>query len=56
MCVFLYLISVTVISVMTWLCIYCAGLAYDVFLRQMIDNKVDTHLKEFIYPCSDGQA
>ena len=27
------LIIVTVISVMTWLCIYCVGLAYDVSFR-----------------------
>ena len=27
---------------------HCVGLAYDVSLRQMIDNKVDSHLKGLI--------
>ena len=29
---------------------YCVGLAYDVSLHQMIDNKVDYHLKGLINP------
>ena len=42
------LIIVTVISAKTWLCIICVGLAYDVSLSQMIDNKVDSHFKGLI--------
>ena len=30
------------------LVVYCVGLAYDVSLSQMIDNKVDSHLKGLI--------
>ena len=29
---------------------YCVGLAYDVSLSQMIDNKVDSYLKGLINP------
>ena len=32
------------------LVVYCVGLANDVSLSQMIDNKVDSHLKELINP------
>ena len=30
------------------LVVYCVGLAYDVSLSQMIDNKVDSHLKKLL--------
>ena len=30
------------------LVVYCVGLAYDESLSQMIDNKVDSHLKGLI--------
>ena len=32
------------------LVVYCVGLAYNVFLSQMIDNKIDSHLKGLINP------
>ena len=32
------------------LVVYCVGLAYDVSLSQMIDNKVYSHLKGLINP------
>ena len=32
------------------LVVHCVGLVFDVSLSQMIDNKVDSHLKELINP------
>ena len=41
------------------LVVYCVGLAYDMSLSQMIDNKVDSHLKGLInhyyYYCNTVQ-
>ena len=54
MCVFFFfspviLIIVSVISVTTCR-LGCVGLAYDMSLSQMIDNKVNSHLKGLINP------
>ena len=52
MCVCLFFSSCVIDNCYCDICddlvLYCVGLAYDMSLSQMIDNKVDSHLKGLI--------